>query len=86
MITRQYYPIWRELKDKGIARLAVPKGVHRRVIKAVLKEKYMDVGFRLQMLEQKIRLRIEYECSGNVIVMRLLKLPTFLSSITAEDL
>lgn len=83
---RQYEPAWIELKRKCEIRLAVPRGLHRRVIKAILKEKYMDVGFKLQMLEQKIRLRIEYSSEGNIVKMKLLKIPTFLSSVTVEDL
>jgi hypothetical protein len=83
---RQYEPAWIALKEKGTVRLAVPKGLHRRVIKAILKEKYNDAGYRLQMLEKKIRLRIEYECRDSVIVLKLLKIPTFLTSVTLEDL
>lgn len=83
---RQYEPAWIELKKKGKVRLAVPKGLHRRVVKAILKEKYMDAGYRLLMLESKIRLRIEYVCEHNVITLELKKIPTFLSSVTVEDL
>jgi len=85
-MARQYEPAWIELKKKGMIRLAVPAGLHRRVIKAILKEKYLDVGYRFEMLEQRVRLRIEYRSQGNVVYMYLIKSPTFLSSITAADL
>lgn len=83
---RQYEPAWEALKKNGSVRLAVPKGLHRRVVKAILKEKYRDIGYRLQMLEKKIRLRIEYECTGNIVVLKLKQIPTFLTSVTVEDL
>lgn len=83
---RQYEPAWLALKEKGSVRLAVPRALHKRVVKAILKEKYMDIGYRLLMLEKKIRLRIEYTCEHNMITLKLLKIPTFLSSVTVEDL
>lgn len=83
---RQYEPIWTKLKEDGVVRLAVPRPLHKRVVKAVLKEKDMDKGFRLMMLEKRIRLRIEYECKDNVITIKLKQLFTFLTSVSASDL
>jgi hypothetical protein len=83
---RQYEPAWQALKKNGKVRLAVPRPLHKRVIKAILKEKWMDTGFKYEMLEKKIRLRIEYVQEANVITMYLLQIPTFLSSVTLADL
>lgn len=83
---RQYEPVWVELKKKSTVRLAVPKALHRRIIKAVLKEKYMDFGYRLEQLNKNVRLRLEYSCKDNIITFTLKKSFTFLSNIKVEDL
>ena len=85
-IMRLYEPIWQELKKKGSVRLAVPRAIHRRVIKAVLKEKNMDIGFKYEMLEKKIRLRITYQQQDNVISIKLNRSFTFLTSVCASDI
>ena len=51
---RQYEPIWNKLKSlprkeaetKGVS-LTAPRPLHGRIIKAVKKEKWMDLGFKL---------------------------------------
>lgn len=48
---RQYSKIWRELKQNKIARVAAPRALHRRIIKAVKKEKYMDFSYKLELSE-----------------------------------
>jgi len=71
---RKYQPIWEKLKELtkkpaseqalGIQIKAHPL-LHARIIKAVIKEKYNDQGWRLQIEPQ--RSRLSYTQQGNVI-------------------
>lgn len=53
---RQYEPIWNKLKalsrtdakNIGVS-ITAPRVMHRRIIKAVKKEKWMDVGYKIQV-------------------------------------
>lgn len=48
---RKYYPIWQELKKKKRVVVIHPPHLHARIIKAVLKERTMDTGFRFELSE-----------------------------------
>jgi hypothetical protein len=48
---RQYFPIWEQIKQTGMCEISTHKAFHRRIIKAVIKEKYMDLGFKLECSE-----------------------------------
>ena len=53
---RQYEPIWNKLKSMprneatniGVS-ITAPRVMHRRIIKAVKKEKWMDIGYKIQV-------------------------------------
>lgn len=57
---RQYEPIWKKLKSMPLSE-ASTKGVsvtanrvlHPRIIKAVVKEKWMDIGYKLEIEPRK---------------------------------
>lgn len=49
---RKYYPAWHKLKTEGKIILVTPKHLHKRVIKAIMKERSADTGFRLELAEQ----------------------------------
>ena len=68
---RHYEPIWKKLKADGKAKLAVPNALHRRTIKAVMKERYMDLEFKFLLSENSQRCWIQYKSEGNVIYMWL---------------
>ena len=68
---RKYAPIWNELKDTKKASIVAPKPFHARIIKAVIKEKYEDVGFKYQMQETGQRPRLEHITEGPMIKFRL---------------
>lgn len=59
---RQYEPIWLQLKalpqaqaaSKGVS-VTAPRALHRRIIKAVKKEKWMDIGYKI-LIEPKTAL------------------------------
>jgi hypothetical protein len=48
-IPRQYQPIWERLKKEGTVSITAPRPLHARIIKATTKEKWKDVGFKLQI-------------------------------------
>lgn len=70
---RQYEPIWIKLKKEGSCRITAPTPLHRRIIKAVIKEKYMDDGYRLELSENNKSARIEHSCHQAVITFKLIK-------------
>lgn len=55
---RQYQAIWERIKKHGKATLIAPVDSHRRIIKAVQKEKYMDIGFKLLQSEKGVKMRL----------------------------
>lgn len=61
MHMRKYQPLWIKLKDSQIHKCTVQ--VHRlivaRVVKAVIKEKDMDLGFKLANESNPVRLAVK---------------------------
>lgn len=51
---RQYYPIWKKLKalpaklaeSQGVS-ITAPRVLHKRILKAVIKEKWLDLGYKI---------------------------------------
>ena len=52
-MTRQYEPIWNEIKLQGLCNISAHSAFHKRIIKAVVKEKDLDLGFKLELAERK---------------------------------
>lgn len=46
---RRYQPIWIKLKQKGKATLTAHPLLHKRIIKAVIKEKWLDLSYKLEI-------------------------------------
>lgn len=49
---RQYEPVWIEIKLQGICKISAHRAYHKRIIKAVVKEKDLDLGFKLELSER----------------------------------
>ena len=49
---RQYEPIWQEIKLNGYCDISTHRAYHRRIIKAVVKEKDKDLGYKLECTER----------------------------------
>ena len=47
LIMRQYQPIWSQLKTKHLVSITANRRFHARIIKAVVKEKWMDVAYKI---------------------------------------
>ena len=72
---RQYEPIWNELKASKTVSITAPIYNHRRIIKAVIKEKNIDEGYKFILAERGMKAILEVD-KGNkykpqVIVFRL---------------
>lgn len=70
---RQYEPIWNALKSGRICAITANPALHPRIVKAVVKEKYQDVGWKMQMADDYCKSKIWYQIKGTVITFRLLK-------------
>lgn len=81
---RQYQPVWIEIKTTGMCRITAHKAHHRRIIKAVTKEKDMDLGFKLECLEAETPIRpvMLSKCEGLIITFTL----QLRSSITVDNI
>jgi len=73
---RQYEPIWHTLKSLpeeqaktvGI-KITAPRVMHRRIIKAVTKEKYKDIGYKIS-IEPRVAI-MEHSRAESVITFTL---------------
>lgn len=50
---REYEPIWNKLKQDKVVSITANSRLHPRIIKAVKKEKWMDLGYKLT-IEPKV--------------------------------
>lgn len=69
---RKYAPIWNNLKATGSCVITAPKGLHARIVKAVIKEKHNDVGYALLLSEEGKIARL-YTSYDHAIVKFILK-------------
>ena len=71
---RTYQPIWNALKDPNKLRvsIAADPALHPRLVKSVIKEKYMDKGWALLMLEAGKKYKLAYVSSNKILTFTLL--------------
>lgn len=76
---RYYQPIWENLKalsiqdakEKGV-KITAPAALHKRIIKAVKKEKWMDIGYKMMLKEIDDReATLLYTRSGSILTFKL---------------
>lgn len=46
---RLYQPIWEKLKREGQASITANRVLHPRILKAVIKEKWLDLGYKMEI-------------------------------------
>lgn len=68
---RKYQPIWEQIKLHSTVSLAAETKAHARIVKAVRKEKDIDVGWKLLLLEQGIKYQLHDKIEGKVITFYL---------------
>jgi hypothetical protein len=74
---RQYFPVWQAIKTNLICEISAHRAYHRRIIKAVVKEKDLDLGFKLELAERypaQIAL-LKSKRAGSVIKFTLIYKP-----------
>lgn len=64
---RKYQPIWDRLKRDLTASLAASPAMHKRIIKAVIKEKNRDLGWKLLTSEKGTNYKLRYEIDGQLV-------------------
>lgn len=68
---RQYETIWYKLKTEHRVSVSSPRHYHKRIIKAVKKEKWKDLVFKLTLAELGRSARLSAGSSGPVVTFIL---------------
>lgn len=69
---RKYQAVWERVKfTEARVSLAAELSNHRKIIKAVTKEKSQDLGWKLLMLEQGKKYALMHEVYGKLITFYL---------------
>ena len=76
---RQYQPIWEQIKRDGFCDVSTQRAWHARVKKAVIKEKDMDLGFKLECSERwpPVNAFLETKRDGSILRFRLTFKPSY---------
>lgn len=78
---RKYQTIWERIKSEGSCTLIAHVSLHRRIKKAVTKEKYNDNSFKIFWdIEGTEQPELKTNTKGNVITFTLIK-PVLLSEL-----
>lgn len=68
---RKYQPAWEKLKAEKIVKIAAHPLVHARILKAIIKEKDIDLVFKLTMAEDCRRVRISHKSKSGELILYL---------------
>lgn len=68
---RKYQPVWERIKAREVVTLEVLPALVARVKKAVIKEKDMDLGFKVLNDHAKFRLIVDYSMEKKHLTFRL---------------
>ena len=68
---RLYQPLWETLKANKSVVISIHPSLHARTIKAVMKERTQDEGFKFQLVENSQRCWIRYRREGWLIHFHL---------------
>jgi hypothetical protein len=71
MTTRKYHPIWQAIKVYNYASVAADPALHKRIAKAVRKEKCNDKGWSLLQLEDGKKWRLDRLSKGSLLTFTL---------------
>lgn len=67
----QYLPIWNKLKTDRKVSVVIPQPLHARLIKAVIKRKDEDLGYKLMLGEESKKAKLSYTIEENIIHFKL---------------
>ena len=68
---RKYQPIWEQLKLYGTTSLSANPAMHKRIIKAVMKEKLKDLGWKILCAESGNIYKLAYKSEGKLVTFNL---------------
>lgn len=69
----RYSPIWEELKKNGTVTIVASPALHKRIVKAVLKRKNLDVGYKFQQSELGYDCFVSHKKIGTQVIFMLRK-------------
>jgi len=81
---RLYQPIWEQLKKTGQVSVTANRLLHPRILKAVVKEKWLDVGHRMDILPYHSILT--HSAKGAVLTFTLTKYLHPTAHISTSDI
>ena len=67
--SRHYFPIWKQLKDHHTVSITASRPLHARIIKAVKKEKWQDMSYKLQI--EPRRATLSHSRSNSILTFTL---------------
>lgn len=79
---REYEPIWNKLKADKVVSITANRLLHPRIIKAVTKEKWKDLGYKLQC--DPLYAKLHVSSNGSILTFKLSFHPA--SPITVKDI
>jgi len=76
---RMYQSAWNKLKKDPTQPLVISAhpAYHRRIYKAVMKEKHIDTIYHLLLDDMNQRSKLSRVSHGNALIIRLILTPTF---------
>ena len=80
---RQYEPIWNALKKNKSVQVRADFRAHKRIYKAVVKEKWLDLGFKIET--DPYYAILSHSSKGNILTITM-KLHRNLAHITEKNL
>lgn len=81
-IPSRYQPIWDKLKAELSATIVAPPHLHKRIIKAVIRRKDIDLAYKFICSNSHKRAKLIYEIKGNAITFSL-KFYPYINSLGA---
>lgn len=82
----KYEVIWQKLKADKHCAIAAPIPLHARIIKAVIKRKDVDVGYKLQLLDKRKKVRLSHICESSRVRFFLTEYDSSLKNIDIGEL
>jgi len=68
---RHYQPIWEKIKKDNSCSITAPRQLHKRIKKAVIKEKDKDLGFKLILSEEGRKALLTTNSQGSILTFNL---------------
>ena len=81
-VPSKYQPIWNAIKQNKTATIVAPQILRRRIIKAVIKRKDIDIAYKFLCAEKHYKAKLLYKIEGNTIQFTLIT-QSYLNSLGA---